>query len=457
MQLIWFRKDLRVSDNPALYEACLHGQTRAIYFVTPKQWQKHQVAPIQVDFIGKTLQSLRTQLASLGIPLHIEYVDYFSGIAERLGALCKQWEISQIHANAEPEIDEINRDRHLQAIGFPLLLHQGDTILPAGSVLTQQGSMFKVFSAFRKQWLKQVKQIDLRPCPMPIKQGHVVNMADGADKIIINIAPNQLDSRLWPASEQYAQQLLTTFFEQSVDQYGALRDFPAQPATSSLSPYFALGVLSAKQCLYQLLMHFPYALDRAESGAFVWLNEIIWREFYRHIMVLNPELGKGANYNPLANNIVWQNDSVLFTKWCDGETGYPLVDAAMRQLKQRGWMHNRLRMVTASFLTKHLLIDWRWGESYFKSQLIDGDFASNNGGWQWAASTGCDAQPYFRIFNPILQSQKFDPNGEFIRNYLPELKKLTNREIHLPINAIVDHTQARIKALQTFSVLKSQG
>jgi deoxyribodipyrimidine photo-lyase len=202
-------------------------------------------------------------------------------------------------------------------------------------------------------------------------------------------------------------------------------------------------------------------LDGNESGPVIWLNELLWREFYRHIMVLNPHIGQGKNYNPKAKNICWVNSQTDFEAWCAGKTGYPLVDAAMKQLNQSGWMHNRLRMVCASFLTKHLLIDWRWGEKYFKQHLVDGDFASNNGGWQWAASTGCDAQPYFRIFNPTLQSQKFDPNGEFIRIYLnnrlQQRKTLTMKQLHQPYEPIVEHKFARQRALISFSVLKASG
>lgn len=455
MQLMWFRKDLRVSDNPALYQARQLGTTRAVYFVTVKQWQKHQVADIQIDFIVKSLISLERQLNALGIPLEIHHVDYFDDIAPRLEALCQSWKITNIHANAEPEVDEIDRDIKLQSKSLPLRLYQGDCILNPGSVLTQQGTMFKVFSAFRKQWIKQVKEVDLTPYPVPEIQNDSLTHSFSTQNADQHFPKSEGKSDLWPANEKHAQQLLADFIEQDIEQYGQHRDFPAQAATSSLSPYLALGLISAKQCVYQVLMHFPYALDSQQHGAFVWLSEIIWRDFYRHIMVLNPELGKGANYNRLAKRIGWLNDPLLFEKWCKGETGYALVDAAMRQLNQTGWMHNRLRMVTASFLTKHLLIDWRWGEKYFKSKLIDGDLASNNGGWQWAASTGCDAQPYFRIFNPILQSQRFDPNGQFIRNYIPELAKLTNKQIHLPINGIVEHKQARAQALQVFSVLKA--
>lgn len=207
-------------------------------------------------------------------------------------------------------------------------------------------------------------------------------------------------------------------------------------------------------------------LSSSKSNVFTWVNELVWREFYRHLIVAYPKLNKYQNFNEKYDPVQWRSADADFTAWCQGKTGYPLVDAAMRQLLQTGWMHNRLRMVVASFLTKHLLIDWRKGERFFMQHLIDGDLASNNGGWQWAASTGCDAQPYFRIFNPITQSERFDPEGEFIRKYIPELTSVPNKHIHFPHAylalqgseknkywpAIVDHKAARQRALDAFKV-----
>nr|WP_274620741.1 FAD-binding domain-containing protein [Colwellia maritima] len=211
--------------------------------------------------------------------------------------------------------------------------------------------------------------------------------------------------------------------------------------------------------MFSLLNRHPDILLATDSDEFSWLNEIIWREFYRHLLFHEQRLCKHQAFKEKYRTTVWHNDKEKFMAWCKGKTGYPLVDAAMLQLNQTGRMHNRLRMVVASFLTKHLLIDWRWGEKYFMQHLIDGDLASNNGGRQWAASTGCDAQPYFRIFNPIRQSERFDPNGEFIRKYIPELNSIPDKHIHFPHQyianhqlslywePIVDHKEARINAL----------
>tara|TARA_R110001583_G_scaffold33943_4_gene114555 strand:+ start:1241 stop:2617 length:1377 start_codon:yes stop_codon:yes gene_type:complete len=456
MQIVWFRKDLRIHDNAALTQACQDGPVTAVYFITPKQWQQHDIAPIQVDFIEKSLNQLACSLAKLGIPLIIETVDFFSDVPEKLAYLCQKLNASEVLANCEVEIDEINRDIKVQQQGIDLKLFQSDCIINPGGVLTQQGTMFKVFTPFKLNWLKQIKALDLRPYRKPTYN----NITIGKDALIdiiptvTSISLPKKDSSAWEASEDAAQAHLIAFLDERAEDYDLCRDFPAKPGTSMLSPYLALGLISAKQCLHALLQRYPDSLDNAKNGPSTWVNELVWREFYRHIMVLNTRLGRGANYNELGNDIKWQNDPILFKAWCEGKTGYPLVDAAMQQLIQTGWMHNRLRMVCASFLTKHLLIDWRWGERFFKQHLIDGDFASNNGGWQWAASTGCDAQPYFRIFNPIIQSQKFDPNGQFISIYNQALAHLSDKQIHFPVNPIVEHKLARLTALDLFSVLK---
>jgi len=258
---------------------------------------------------------------------------------------------------------------------------------------------------------------------------------------------------------------MRSFCQQRVQDYATARDFPAIDGTSSLSAYLAIGVLSAQQCVARLQHEAGQQLEQEKSGASVWLSELIWRDFYKHILVAFPRLIKHQAFQTETDQINWPNDNRLFAAWCRGETGYPIVDAAMRQLNETGWMHNRLRMITASFLVKDLHIDWRWGERYFMSKLIDGDFAANNGGWQWAASTDTNTAPYFRIFNPVTQSERFDPSGDFIRRYLPMLANKTNKEIHWPhkpvtakgyFRPVVEHNEARKLTLVLFSAVKSQ-
>ena len=275
-----------------------------------------------------------------------------------------------------------------------------------------------------------------------------------------------LAQSLWPAGEDHAQARLQTFIEKKIKHYAAHRDFPALDGTSTLSPYLAAGIISPRQCLKAAMDVNGQRLESGDESVLSWINELIWREFYKHILMGFPRVSMNKAFKMSTENIRWDNDEALFAAWCEGRTGYPLVDAAMRQLKQIGWMHNRLRMVTAMFLVKDLLIDWRWGEKFFMQHLIDGDLAANNGGWQWAASTGTDAAPYFRVFNPVSQSQKYDPAGEFIRRYCPELRDCDNKTLHAPYalsgqysllfnypRPIIDHAAARQRVLHVFKGL----
>ncbi|WP_434340975.1 deoxyribodipyrimidine photo-lyase [Motilimonas cestriensis] len=456
MNLVWLRKDLRISDNPALAAAMATGPTLALFISSPAQWHKHNLASIQADFIEQNLQSVVNELAQLGVATLHYQVDLFADIPSFLLDFCQQHQVEQIFANTEPELNEVRRDRAVLEAGLPLKLFEGHSIMAPGTVFTQAGTMFKVFTPFRKQWLEKVMQQWAPPLAKPIAIGPAV------EAISIKLDFPKRDSSAWLAGEDEALQRLSTFVQHKVADYKTYRDMPALDQTSGLSGYLAVGAISPKQCLHQVLQHYPSALSEPDSGAFCWISELAWRDFYRHLLIAHPKLSMGYNFIPKAANIQWRQNDDDFAAWCEGRTGYPLVDAAMRQLNETGWMHNRLRMVVASFLTKHLLIDWRRGEQYFSQQLIDADLASNNGGWQWAASTGCDAQPYFRIFNPIRQSERFDPDGSFIRKYCPELINLTAKNIHMPkanerpiryVKPLVEHSVARKQALDVFAVL----
>jgi len=242
------------------------------------------------------------------------------------------------------------------------------------------------------------------------------------------------------------------------------RDYPALAGTSTLSPYLAAGMISAGQCLHAAMMINQGEMETGNRGVSTWIIEILWREFYQHLMYGFPTLSMHQPMRPETNAVVWRDSNNDFESWCEARTGVPIVDAAMRQLITTGWMHNRLRMVVAMYLTKNLLIDWRRGEAFFMQHLIDGELAANNGGWQWSASTGADSAPYFRVFNPISQSEKFDPQGEFIRHWIPELSDLSNREIHDPSpvsrralnypDQIVDLKSSRVRAIEAFASLR---
>ncbi|CAM4186456.1 deoxyribodipyrimidine photo-lyase [Pseudoalteromonas byunsanensis] len=457
--VFWFRRDLRYFANEALIAAVENGATEALFFVCEKQWQKHGAAAIQVDLLKRRVAWLGETLSEYGVHLHIQSVDTFAQIPQALKIFCDQHGATQVYANAEYEVNERERDKQCQAQGIELKLFDGDLVAPPHSVKTQGGEMFKVFTPFKKAWLRQYEQTHFYIPSWPKKK---------ASNSTPWPAPKCLHSdgtsEKWPVDDDSIAQIANHFIEHKCGKYEAQRDIPSAKGTSGLSPYLALGMISVKQLLAQLQLFYPDILHITSRAEFCWVNELIWREFYRHLIVSFPKLCRHQNFNDKYNMVNWRQDEQQFSAWCEGKTGYPIVDAAMRQLNQTGWMHNRLRMIVASFLSKHLLIDWRRGEKYFMEHLIDGDLASNNGGWQWAASTGCDAQPYFRIFNPIAQSEKFDPQGDFIRKYVPELEDVPNKYIHFPhdylalkqcsdyVVPIVDHKEARARALAAFKV-----
>jgi deoxyribodipyrimidine photo-lyase len=452
--LLWFRNDLRIHDNPALHHFLnvndSDKERKAIFFISEKQWHAHDWSPIKIDFIKRHAHALVEQLSQLNIKLELVSSPDFSSQITFLKAYCEKNNISRVVANSELEFNEQQRDKHLIEQGVPLTLFEADVIVPKGKLLNKSGQMYKVFTPFKRAWLQYVRQygFDYLGKPEIIHQPTIP-------------VDNKLThcSSAWPLACEYERNTLGSFYQDKLIDYEKVRDIPSIKGTSGISPYLASGTISVRYVLIALLNHSPDILLATDSAEFSWLNEIIWRDFYRHLMFHEQKLCKNFCFKDKYNGIYWPYNESLFTAWCEGRTGYPLVDAAMKQLNQTGWMHNRLRMVVASFLTKHLLIDWRKGEKYFMQQLIDGDLASNNGGWQWAASTGCDAQPYFRIFNPIRQSERFDPDGTFIRKYIPELKDVPDKKIHFPHQyikdqgmdiywpAIVEHKEARQKAL----------
>ncbi len=461
--ILWLRRDIRLHDNPALSAAVQHGATTAVFISTPRQWRQHDVAPIKAHFLQRHLEQLTQELKSLAITLvHLQAKDYDDQLTV-LKQYCSSHHIQHIFANRELELDEVQRDRRLAESGVNLILSSCDTIVPFGDVLNQKGVMYATFTPFKREWLKVVQRNGIECCPTPAMGSNsssaaMTTASQQSDEIHFDYP--QTDSTRWPLSDVVIRQVIPDFLANKLTDYPLKRDIPSLKGTSGLSPYLAIGAISPRWLATQLIQLDPGILYDTEKPSFCWLNELIWRDFYKHLLFHFPQLIKGDCFQDKYQSLRWPNNQNYFNAWCLGQTGYPIVDAAMRQLIQTGWMHNRLRMITASFLSKHLLIDWRWGERFFMQHLIDGDFSANNGGWQWSASTGCDAQPYFRIFNPILQSQKFDPEGIFIRKYLPELADVPNKHIHFPhdylknqgeekryCSPVVEHKAARLKAL----------
>jgi deoxyribodipyrimidine photo-lyase len=277
-----------------------------------------------------------------------------------------------------------------------------------------------------------------------------------------------IDSALWPAGEKVAKRHLQHFIQHTLFSYDQTRDYPAIEGTSRLSPYLATGMISPRQCFLAALAANQGELTTGNKGALTWMSELIWREFYKHILVAYPRVSMHLPYRLETKKIDWRYNEKQWLAWQHGNTGYPIVDAAMRQLNTTGWMHNRLRMIVAMFFTKNLFFDWRLGEQYFIEHLIDGDLAANNGGWQWCASTGTDAAPYFRVFNTVTQSERFDEKGKFIRRYCPELTSLSDDTIHDPHGrapllvqklhypaSIVNLALSRKHAIETFKYLST--
>lgn len=471
-QFIWFRQDLRLNDHAAFWHATQTDSCIALVILSPQQWQLHDDAPIKINFYLRQLARLQQDLDALNIPLIIRHVDLWQNIPEHILQLCQQLSVTQIHANIELGVNELKRDQAIQQClsqhHIDIQFLQDRTLFPVGSIRNQSQRPYQVFSAFKKSCYERL-QISLpllypKPHPqLPLDTAYLAQCNQLNDPLpeIGKISASQQE--LWPVGEEYALQCLDNFIEQQVEQYHIQRDLPAHYGTSKLSPYLNIGVLSVRQCLQ--------ALFRKQAGHFIiehlgqqtWLDELLWREFYQHILYDFPHVSKHQSFKQLTREISWREAPEDLYRWQQGQTGIPIVDAGMRQLLQTGWMHNRVRMICAMFLAKNLLIDWRHGERWFMQHLIDGDLAANNGGWQWCASTGTDAVPYFRVFNPVSQSQKFDPEGQYIRQWVPELSHLDAKFIHEPYahlsannlthlypEPMVDLKSSRIRAIEAF-------
>ncbi len=442
LTLIWFREDLRVHDQRALAAAANHSSNKGLiglYVLDTSMWQKHGIATCRIDFILQGLQSISHDLAKLNIPLLLLEANKTSAIPSKIYQLMKQYQADTLFFNKQYEFNEAKRDQavidYLSAKNISCQSDDDLLILTPGSVRNQQGDYFKVFSAFKRTWLQRFSETGgIKLAKAPKAQAAIEIASSPIPEQLSEFAPSQINQKLWPAGEQHAARRLNKFIDQALFNYNQQRDFPAIMGTSRLSPYLATGMISARQCFQAALQANQQRLDSGNKGALTWMSELIWREFYKTILIAVPRISMDKAYQANTDKIEWDFDQEQFDAWQNGMTGYPLIDAAMRQLNQTGWMHNRLRMVVAMFFVKNLFFYWRLGESYFCSKLIDSDLAANNGGWQWCASTGTDAAPYFRIFNPITQSKRFDPEAVFIKRYCPELKDCDLRYIHDPFH-----------------------
>lgn len=461
MQLVWFKTaDLRVSDNSALHYACQQGDTLCAFIVTPEQYAQHDEAEIKQDFWYRNLVELSASLAKLNIPLKVIIAKTFSDVPKRLMKLAKEFAVTDIHFNQQYEVNEAEMEdavcRVFQKNKLNTHSYIDQVIFEPGEIRTGKGDYYTVFTPFKKNFLKTYKERSLQVFKKPKKQK---DLGIASDEIKPWLKESNLRADIWKAGEKEAHKRLKNFVVSRAEAYQSARDIPSINGTSVLSPYLAAGVVSIRQCFQMIEQEFGSNLP---EGVATWQSELIWREFYKHILVGFPRVSRHRAFKVDTERLVWHQNDEHFTAWKEGRTGVPIVDAAMRQLKQTGWMHNRLRMVAAMFLSKNLFLDWRLGEQYFMQKLIDGDLSANNGGWQWSASTGTDAAPYFRIFNPVSQSQRFDPDGKFIRKFVPELSACDNKAIHDPWNAktrpikldypklIVDLKSTRAYAIERF-------
>ena len=473
MQLIWLRTDLRHYDNTALSAAAKRGPTAAVYLISPEQWQAHDDAPCKVDFWLRNLRTLSDSLQQLNIPLLIRTAPTWDQASAVLLELCQQLDVQAVHVNEEYGINETRRDKEvaqsLEARGIEFHRYLDQLLFQPGSILTQSGSYFQVFSQFRRICYNRLHMALPRIVARPDSQAPLNIVPDSIPESVSGFAaPSESLRALWPAGEKEAQQRVAQFADEQIHFYQDERDLPAKPGTSQLSTYLAAGVISPRQCLHAALHSNNGEFESGSPGVFTWITELLWREFYKHILVGYPRVSRHRAFRPETEYLPWRNAPDELAAWKQGRTGFPIIDAAIAQLLETGWMHNRLRMVVAMFLTKNLLIDWREGERFFMQHLIDGDLAANNGGWQWSSSTGTDSVPYFRIFNPLTQSERFDPEGRFIKHWLPQLADLNKKQVHNPASIgglfgvanypapMVNLSQSRERALSAFKSLPSR-
>lgn len=461
--LVWFRRDLRDYDHAALYQALKHAQQVFCVFVFDREiLDALPGEDRRVAFIHHSVSELQQALTQHGGGLLVQY----GQARDEILALAGQLGVNAVFFNHDDDPAAIARDtsvcQRLAQQGIAAHSFKDVVIFERDEVLTAAGTPFSVFTPYKTAWLKKITPYYLRAYPVDRYADRLVAHA--------TLVPSLQDMRFaspvaagldLPAGMSGGAQLIDDFLSR-IDAYHLSRDFPALESTSYLSVHLRFGTVSVRQLA-------AAAYQRDGRGAQTWLSELIWRDFYHQILAHHPEVAAGVCIKSQYQHLRWPNPPGHFEAWREARTGYPLVDAAMRQLNQTGYMHNRLRMLTASFLTKDLLVDWRWGERYFAEQLLDYDLAANSGGWQWAASVGSDAQPWFRIFNPLTQSERFDPEGEFIRAYLPELARVPTNYIHAPWTMpaavqresscvlgrdyplpLVDHATQRLQALALF-------
>jgi len=423
--VFWFRRDLRLEDNHGFYEALRSGMPVLPIFI----FDRHILDRLgktdrRVQFIHAQLQEMHNRLQAVGSGLRF----YYDSPGSVFSMLTEKGQMKAVYTNHDYEPYATERDDKIKSglseKGIPFYTYKDQVVFEKQEVLAGQGQPYTVFTPYSKRWKALLALEGIPEYPSET----LLNQCLPWQSVPIP----SLESMGFEAGDLPFPAKETT--DVLIAQYAEKRNFPALPATSRLSVHLRFGTVSIRKLVAR-------ALPLSET----WLNELIWREFYMQILWNFPRVGQGKAFKPAYDAIPWRQDEAAFQRWCEGNTGYPIVDAGMRELNATGFMHNRVRMIVASFLVKHLLIDWRLGEAYFAEKLLDFDLSANNGGWQWAAGSGCDAAPYFRVFNPALQTEKFDKDWVYIKKWVPEVKNMAYLQ-----NPIVQHEFARKRVLEVY-------
>jgi deoxyribodipyrimidine photo-lyase len=425
VNIMWFRRDLRLADNAALFHALKGGKPVLPVFIFDRNIlddleDKHDR---RVTFIHHALSAMQSQLCAIGSSLEV----YYGYPGEVFRRLIDKYQVSAVYTNHDYEQYAIDRDEAIMRLpetnGIIFRTFKDQVIFEKNEVVKDDGKPYTVFTPYSKKWKAKLDEFYLRSYPTEKYFSHLYRQEAVAVPSLASIGFEE-------APDEFPQHELR---EDLVKRYDKQRNFPSVNGTSRLSVHLRFGTISIR-----------WLAREATKLSEVFLNELVWRDFYQMVLWQMPHVRKGDACKPAYDRIEWRNNETEFDAWCNGMTGYPLVDAGMRELNATGFMHNRVRMITASFLCKHLLIDWRWGETYFAKKLLDYDFAANNGGWQWCAGSGCDAAPYFRIFSPKAQAEKFDKHLEYTRKWIPELDSADYPQ------PIVDHESARKRCLEVY-------
>ncbi|KAJ1308941.1 hypothetical protein OPQ81_004624 [Rhizoctonia solani] len=510
--IYWMRmEDMRIRDNRAFSAASNVAQDLGVplvvlFMLSPEDYVSHDRSPRRIDFCLRNLAVLKEKLSEMHIPLFVTSHKPRKTLPDEVIKLARKWNARQIYANIEYQVDELRRDArlvHLATMASIRAEYFSDRcVVEPGALATKEGKQYAVYSPWFRNWVATLNSDPsrLEESPFPkandektrnhLKVGDLFDceIPESVEGFECHDRENMV--KLYPAGEDAAHEVLERFLytksrtcqladasplasgaETSSDHtrikdYMNSRNHADTDTTSRISPYLASGVISARECVRAAMkvLGVKQVDGGKTNGPSVWVSEIAWRDFYTHVMAAFPRVSMGRPFQERYADVKWETNAAHLKAWKEGKTGVPIVDAAMRQANTQGWMHNRARMITAMYLTKDLMLDWRLGEKHFMEQFIDGDLASNNGGWQWSASTGTDPQPYFRIFNPYSQSEKADPSGNYIKYFVPELKGLSGKALHDPYGhlspsefkklgypkPLVDHKEARERALRRY-------